>query len=299
MKKKKIGRTIHPSGVIFDAFNTIFMIVLAIACIYPLWYIFIYAISDPLEAAKGLVFLPKDVTSTNFSSILRDSKIFHALVVSFARTFIGAGLTVICTSFMAYLFMQPKLPGRKFINRFVIFTMYFSPGLIPWYLTMYYYGLKNSFLLYVVPTAVNAYYMILIKAYLGSLPASLSEAAEIDGAGIFQIYSRIIFPLSKPILATVALFSAVGQWNTWSDNFYLVKDANLKTLQLTLYEYFQSSAPNMENLRDLAASMSQRTVTTTSIRMAIAMITIVPIFMVYPFVQKYFQKGIMIGAVKG
>lgn len=299
MKKKKIGRGIHPSNVIFDTLNTIFMIVLAIACIYPLWYIFIYSISDPLEAAKGLVFLPKDVTATNFSSILRDSRIFHALVVSLARTFIGAGLTVICTSFMAYLFMQPKLPGRKFINRFVILTMYFSPGLIPWYLTMYYYGFKNSFLLYVVPSAVNAYYMILIKAYLESVPASLSEAAEIDGAGVFQIYYRVILPLSKPVLATIALFSAVGQWNTWSDNFYLVKDANLKTLQLTLYEYFQSSAPNIENLRDLAASMSERTVTTISIRMAIAVITIIPIFMVYPFVQKYFQKGIMIGAVKG
>lgn len=100
-------------------------------------------------------------------------------------------------------------------------------------------------------------------------------------------------------MATITLFSAVNQWNTWSDNFYLVKDANLKTLQLTLYEYFQSNAPSIENMRDLASIMSQRTVTTTSIRMCIAVITIVPIFIVYPFVQKYFQKGIMIGAVKG
>lgn len=299
MKNRKNKKNIHPGYLIFDTLNTVFMIVLTVACIYPLWYILIYSVSDPLEAAKGLVFLPRNVTAANFSSILRDSNIYRALVVSFARTFIGAGLTVTCTSFMAYLFMQPNLPGKKFINRFVIMTMYFSPGLIPWYLTMYYYGFKDSFLLYVIPSAVNAYYMILIKAYLESLPASLSEAAEIDGAGIFQIYRRIILPLSKPILATVALFSAVGQWNTWSDNLYLVKKASLKTLQLTLYEYFQSNVPDIENLRSLAATMSKRTVTTTSIRMAVAVLTIVPIFMVYPFVQKYFQKGIMIGAVKG
>lgn len=299
MKERKKLRDIHPSHVIFDTLNTIFMILLSIVCIYPLWYIFIYSISDPLEAAKGLTLLPRSVTLTNFAMILRESKIFHALGVSFARTILGTAITVVCTSFMAYLFVQPKLPFRRFFNRLVIITMYFSSGLIPWYLTMYYYGFKNSFLLYVIPSAVNAYFMILIKAYLESLPASLQEAAEIDGAGIFTVFTKIILPLCKPILATITLFGAVNQWNTWSDNFYLVKDANLKTLQLTLYEYFQSNAPSIENMRDLASIMSQRTVTTTSIRMCIAVITIVPIFIVYPFVQKYFQKGIMIGAVKG
>lgn len=299
MKLRKSNKVIHPTHIMFDSFNTIFMILLTIVCAYPLWYIIIYSISDPLEAAKGLTLLPRDVTLANFKSVLRDSKIFRSLGVSVARTVIGTILTVGLTSFMSYLFIQPKLPYRKFFNRLVVITMYFSSGLIPWYLTMYYYGFKNSFLLYVVPSAISAYYMILIKAYLESLPASLSEAAEIDGAGIFTVYSKIILPLSKPILATISLFSAVGQWNTWSDNFYLVKDANLKTLQLTLYEYFQSNAPSIQNMRDLAAVMSQRTVTTTSIRMTIAVITIIPIFLVYPFVQKYFQKGIMIGAVKG
>lgn len=298
-KNKKTNKQIHPSHIIFDTLNTIFMVVLTIVCAYPLWYIFIYSISDPMEAAKGLVLLPKNVTLANFTSIFRDSMLLRSFCVSVARTILGTIITVLFTSFMSYLFMQPKLPGRRIFNRMAVITMYFSAGLIPWYLTMYYYGFKNSFLLYIVPTAFNAYYMILIKAYLESLPASLSEAAEIDGAGIFTVYSKIIFPLSKPILATIALFSAVGQWNTWSDNFYLVKSSNLKTLQLTLYEYFNSNTPSMENMRELAATMSQRTVTTTSIRMAIAVITVVPIFIVYPFVQKYFQKGIMIGAVKG
>ena len=298
-ERKHTGRQIHPSHVVFDTVNTVFMVLLSIACIYPLWYIFIYSISDPLEAAKGLTFLPRDVTLDNFTTILKDSKIFRALGVSVARTVLGSAITVVCTSFMAFLFVQNKLPFRKFFNRLVVVTMYFSSGLIPWYLTMYYYGMKNNFLLYIIPSAVNAYFMILIKAYLESLPASLQEAAEIDGAGIFTMFAKIILPLCKPILATITLFSAVNQWNTWSDNFYLVKDANLKTLQLMLYEFFQSNAPTIENLREAAAEMSQRQVTTTSIRMSIAVITIIPIFIVYPFVQKYFQKGIMIGAVKG
>ena len=297
-KRKFLGNQPF-SYAVFDVLNTVFMVLISIICIYPLYYIFIYSISDPLEAAKGLTFYPKNVTFTNFISIFNDDKIFHAMGVSLARTVLGTVITVVCTSFMAFLFSQVKLPHKRFFNRFVVITMYFSSGLIPWYLTMTAYGLKNSFLLYIIPSAVNAYYMILIKAYLESLPPSLQESAEIDGAGIITVFFKIVMPLSKPILAAVALFSAVGQWNTWSDNLYLVKNPSLKTLQLTLYEYFQSNAPSVENLRDFAATMRQRTVTTTSIRMSIAVVTIVPIFLFYPFVQKYFQKGIMIGAVKG
>ena len=164
------------------------------------------------------------ITFTNFISIFNDDKIFHAMGVSLARTVLGTVITVVCTSFMAFLFSQVKLPHKRFFNRFVVITMYFSSGLIPWYLTMTAYGLKNSFLLYIIPSAVNAYYMILIKAYLESLPPSLQESAEIDGAGIITVFFKIVMPLSKPILAAVALFSAVGQWNTWSDNLYLVKN---------------------------------------------------------------------------
>ena len=275
------------------------MVLIGIACLYPFYYIFIYSISDPLEAAKGIAFLPKNPTLANYTMIFQDSNIINSFFISAARTVLGAGITVLCSAFLAYLFTNPLLPMRKGLYKFVIITMYLSSGLIPWYVTMSAYGLKNKFLLYIVPSAVNAFFMILIKTYMESLPAALSESAELDGAGIFALFFQVILPLCLPVIAAVAVFAAVGQWNSWSDNFFLVKAPELKTLQLTLYEYFQSTAPSVENMRDAAASMSKRTVTLSSIRMSIAVVTVIPIFAVYPFMMRFFVKGIMLGAVKG
>lgn len=288
-----------PSQIVFDTLNTLLMILIGIACLYPFYYIFIYSISDPLEAAKGIAFLPKNPTLANYTMIFRDSNIINSFFISAARTVLGAGITVLCSAFLAYLFTNPLLPMRKGLYKFVIITMYLSSGLIPWYVTMSAYGLKNKFLLYIVPSAVNAFFMILIKTYMESLPAALSESAELDGAGIFALFFQVILPLCLPVIAAVAVFAAVGQWNSWSDNFFLVKAPELKTLQLTLYEYFQSTAPSVENMRDAAASMSKRTVTLSSIRMSIAVVTVIPIFAVYPFMMRFFVKGIMLGAVKG
>ena len=288
-----------PSQIVFDTLNTLLMVLIGIACLYPFYYIFIYSISDPLEAAKGIAFLPKNPTLANYTMIFQDSNIINSFFISAARTVLGAGITVLCSAFLAYLFTNPLLPMRKGLYKFVIITMYLSSGLIPWYVTMSAYGLKNKFLLYIVPSAVNAFFMILIKTYMESLPAALSESAELDRAGIFALFFQVILPLCLPVIAAVAVFAAVGQWNSWSDNFFLVKAPELKTLQLTLYEYFQSTAPSVENMRDAAASMSKRTVTLSSIRMSIAVVTVIPIFAVYPFMMRFFVKGIMLGAVKG
>lgn len=287
------------SQIVFDTLNTIFMVLIGVACLYPFYYIFIYSISDPLEAAKGIAFLPKNPTLANYTMIFQDSNIINSFFVSAARTVLGAGITVLCSAFLAYLFTNPLLPMRKGLYKFVIITMYLSSGLIPWYVTMSAYGLKNKFLLYILPSAVNAFFMILIKTYMESLPAALSESAELDGAGIFALFFQVILPLCLPVIAAVAVFAAVGQWNSWSDNLFLVKAPELKTLQLTLYEYFQSAVPSVENMRDAAASMSKRTVTLSSIRMSIAVVTVIPIFAVYPFMMRFFVKGIMLGAVKG
>jgi len=289
----------HPSHAIFDLINTVLMILITLLSIYPMYYIFIYAISDPLEAAKGLTFYPKQVTILNFLAIFQDSEILHAMYISILRTVLGTSITVIFTTLLAYLLSQQKLPGRKFFLRFIIITMYFSAGLIPWYLVMCWYGLKNNFLLYIIPGAINAYYMILIKTYIENLPASLEEAAELDGAGILAVVFRVIIPLSKPILAAVTVFCALGQWNSWTDNMYLVKNQNLKTLQYALYEFFQSKSMSLNNMKDVGLMMSEDRLTTSSLRMAVAVVSIIPIFMVYPVVQKHFQKGIMLGAVKG
>ncbi len=177
--------------------------------------------------------------------------------------------------------------------------MYFSSGLIPWYLTMKLYHLNNTFLVYVLPTAISAYYIVLLKTFIEQLPESLEESAKLDGAGYLQIFSKIVFPLSKPIVATITVFAAVAQWNNWFDNYILVSSDHLKTLQLMLYEYLNeaSAIATMSNTERNQGIMVQ--ITPEAVRMTITMVVTMPILFIYPLMQKHFVKGIMLGAVKG
>lgn len=271
-----------------------------ILCIYPFYYVIIYSISDPNQAASGLVLLPKGFSLETFKGIFMLNDIPGAFLISVARSLIGTVFTIAGSSFFAYLVTNQKMFARRFLYRFVILTMYLNAGLIPWYMTMKAYGLRNSFWLYVVPGIVTAYYVILIKTYMEQLPKELEESAKIDGAGIFTIFARIIFPLSKPIIATIAVYAIVGQWNAWTDNYFLVTDAKLQTLQMVLYNYL-NQANRFQNMSsaalDSAAAVSM--ITPTSVKMCITVIVVIPIMCVYPFLQRYFVKGIMMGAVKG
>lgn len=269
-------------------------------CIYPFYYVIIYSISDPNQASSGLLFLPKGFSLETFKGIFKLNDIPSAFVISVARSAVGTVLTLIGSSFFAYLVTNQKMFARKFIYRFVILTMYLNAGLIPWYMTMKAYRLQNNFLLYVVPGIVTAYYVILIKTYMEQLPKELEESAQIDGAGIFTIFARIIMPLSKPIIATIAVYAIVGQWNAWTDNYFLVTDNKLQTLQMVLYNYM-NQANRFQNMSSSAmdSSAAVSMITPTSIKMCITVIVVVPIMCVYPFLQRYFVKGIMMGAVKG
>lgn len=170
--------------------------------------------------------------------------------------------------------------------------MYFTSGLIPWYMLMVKINFKNSFLLYVLPGAISAFYVVLIKTYVESLPASLEESASLDGAGTLTIFFKIILPVCKPVLACVAVFGAVWQWNSWSDNMFLVTDAKLQTLQYLLYRMMQSASMS-------DAITGQTSIQPMAIRLTMTFITILPILLVYPFMQRFFVKGIMLGSVKG
>ncbi|MGO4269474.1 carbohydrate ABC transporter permease, partial [Paenibacillus sp. TAF58] len=173
-------------------------------------------------------------------------------------------------------------------------------GLIPWYITMKMLHLNNNFLLYVLPTAVSGFFVILLKTYIEQLPAALEESAMMDGAGYLTLFVRIIFPLCKPIVATVAIFAAVGQWNTWMDNYFLVQNQSLKTMQLTLYEYLSSAnALATMSASDITKNAQRFVITPESIKMSTTMLVTLPILLVYPFLQRYFVKGIMLGAIKG
>ena len=167
-------------------------------------------------------------------------------------------------------------------------------------MTMKVYGLQNNFLLYILPGLVIAYYVILIKTYIESLPRELEESALIDGAGIFTRYLRIVMPLSKPIIATIAVYAVVGQWNAWTDNYFLISDARLQTLQMILYNYLnQANRFQQMSSSAMDASAAASMITPTSVKMCVTVVVVIPIMCVYPFLQRYFVKGIMMGAVKG
>lgn len=282
----------------------LFFILFSLICIFPFYYIFINTISDNTMVNAGqILFLPKGIHFNNYIEILKLHALPMATLVSVARTVLGTGLSVVVTAFLGYAMSKRELWGRKFWYRFTIVTMYFNAGIIPWYLNMRTLGLLNNFLAYIIPSAVSVYNMILIKTYVESLPASVEESAEIDGAGYLKIFSALIFPMSTPILATIAIFTAVGQWNNFSDTLFLVTDAKLFTLQFLLYKYLNQANNLAETIKQATASgvtiQPQHMLSPTSVRMTITILVSIPVIMIYPFFQRYFVKGIMIGAVKG
>jgi putative aldouronate transport system permease protein len=272
--------------------------IFAFSCLFPFYYVLIYSLSDPMLAYK-VTFVPVSFTFINYRKVFELGIISKALVVSISRAITGTILTVFASSLLAYVFTKKEMPMRKSFYRLTVIALYFSAGLIPYYMTMRAYGLKDSFLLYILPSAIIPFYVVLIKTFIEQLPSSLEESALIDGANYFKIYLYIILPLSLPVLAAVGVFSAVNQWNSWFDNFLLVKNPNLQTLQYTLLTFLRQADAIAKmaniNMNDL---MNMR-ISPTSLRMAITMIVVIPVACVYPFLQRYFVKGILLGAVKG
>ena len=287
--------------ILFTVCNYAFLGLFFLLCLYPFYYIFSYSLSDPKEAALSLrvAFLPVKPTIQNYIDIFKISDIVHATYISVLRTFIGTVITVVCCGFFAYLVTKPMY-FRKFIYRMMIITMYVGGGLIPWFTTMQMLGLYNNFLVYVLPGAISAMNVVLIKTFIEQLPISLEESALIEGAGYLRIFIAIIIPLSTPILATVAVFSAVGQWSSWFDNYILAPSENLRTLQLLLWEMIKRVNVNANEVNKAAMlAESDKVTTPMAVRMTITMVVTLPIIFVYPFMQRYFMQGIMIGAIKG
>jgi ABC-type glycerol-3-phosphate transport system permease component len=275
----------------------------AFVCVYPFYYIFINTISaNDLSERGKIIFWPQGVHFTNYEKIMQIPDLFTAFQVSVARTAVGTIVTVIIAAFLGFMFTRETLWKRKFWYRFVVATMYFNAGIIPWYLTMRNLHLTNNFLGYILPVAVSPFYIVLCKTFVESVPRELQDAAEIDGAGTLTIFLRIMLPVIKPIIATIAIFAAVAQWNSFQDTLLLVTDSKLYTLQFILYQYLNqaNSLKELVNSTSTAANMVDALAqTSTSIRMTVTIVVVAPILLVYPFFQRYFTKGIMIGAVKG
>ncbi len=304
-KKKKTRMKVSFGDRMISVITYVVYSLFAFVCAYPFYYIFINSISNNDLSKRGKVLIwPKEVHFNNYSQVMQIEELFSSFEISLARTVLGTLLTVIVAAFLGYMFTRETLWKRKFWYRFVTVTMYFNAGVIPWYITMNNLGLTNNFWAYVLPTAVAPFYIILCKTFVESVPKELQDAGEIDGAGTLRIFFSIIIPVIKPILATVAIFAAVNQWNSFQDTLLLVTDSKLYTLQFLLYNYINqaSSLAGLVNSTtsgtSLAASLAHAA-TATSIRMTVTIVVVTPIILVYPFFQRYFTKGIMIGAVKG
>ena len=283
---------------VFDILNAVFLCLFTLLCIYPFYYMLCYAFSDSTMANQGITLYPRGFTLHNFVEVFRLKSLPRAFMVSVFRTFAGCGVTLACCSFFAYIVSRREMYFQKLIYRFTVITMYVSGGLIPTYLVFRAYGLRNTLWVYLLPGAVNAYYVILMKTFMEQMPDSLEEAATIDGAGIVTCFLRVVLPLSKPILATIAVFTMVGQWNSWFDAHIYMTKTQYYPLQYVLYNFLQEAQRAAAAMQE-SGEASGLALTPNSVRMTITAISTLPILFVYPFMQRYFVKGLMIGAVKG
>ncbi|HJA93317.1 MAG TPA: carbohydrate ABC transporter permease [Candidatus Eisenbergiella merdipullorum] len=298
----KTGQTKHKKQIstgekIINAASYVIFTVFTLLCLFPFYYLMICTISDNALVEYGqITFWPRGIHFDNYVDVFQVQNLMNSVKITVLRTIVGTVAGVGATSYMAYFFTKTEMWGRKFWYRFCVITMYFSSGLIPSYLTNRMLGLNNTFWIYIIPGCISVYNMILIKTSIEAMPPSLEESAYLDGAGFLTRYLRIVLPLQKPILATITLFVAVSHWNDFFTTKIYVTNPKLYTMQFLLYELLNNiqTAVGQMGTEDRDAYISP-----AGTRMTLTAVVIIPIMCVYPFIQKYFVKGIMIGAVKG
>ena len=286
---------------IFNFTNYVFMVVLCLICLYPFLYVFSYSISDGVAAStKNIILLPVKPTLINYKTVFANQTITNAFFISVSRTVVGAVLHVLVIAMAAYAVSRKYLLWKKkFFLPFFIIPMYFSGGILPTYVVMTKLHLNNNFLVYILPMLFQPFHLLILKVFFEQLPESLEESARIDGAGDFTVFFRIILPSSLPVIATVTLFIGVAQWNAWFDAFVYITKLNLYPLQALLRKIIlESQTRDMIDIMEMMQNNANKEVTSESIKMATVIVATIPIIIVYPFLQKYFVKGVMIGAVK-
>lgn len=286
---------------LIDAVIVFIMGIVIIVMVYPLWNTLVLSFNEARDAIKGSIYLwPRKWSLYNYQSIFDTDAVFKAFLISVARTVITMVLNVFLSGLLAYVLSHKEFVFRRFMTVFMVMTMYINAGLIPTYFLYRSLGMINSFWVYIIPSLVGAFNVVVIRTYIESLPVSLVESAKIDGATEMKIYFSIIIPLCLPVLATVALWVAVGSWNSWFDSFIYAPKQELSTLQYEMMKILASSMQTGVQQPDYinAARGEQRNmVTPNSLRAAMTMVATVPILVVYPFLQKYFVT-VNIGSVK-
>lgn len=292
-KKKKLGDRVT------DVIINICLALVIFITIYPFWHVVMYSLSDSRAAMSGgLFFWPREFSLLSYELLFQTKRIFIAFFNSIAKTVLGTLLSMVVTILTAYALALDELKGRRFFQLIIYFTMLFSGGMIPTYILIKDLGLLDTFWVYVIPGAMSAYNMFVLRNLFRTIPKSLSESAMLDGASHMLILSKIVLPLSKAGLATIALHYIRANWNSYMDGVLYVNEAKLELLQVYLRRLISAASAKgaLSEMDDLSAAIN---VTEESMKMTVIAVSVIPVIMVYMFLQKYFTKGTTVGAVKG
>ena len=298
MEQKRRLKKISGADLAFRICNGIFMIAFVIVTLYPVLNTLAISFNEGTDALRGGIYLwPRVFTLKNYTTVLQKDNLITGAYITVLRTIIGTLLALVTNAILAFIVSRKNFIFAKSVSLFWVITMYVNGGLIPTFLLYKSLGLTNSFAVYVIPGMISAFNMLVIRTYMRGIPDSLEESAQLDGAGYTTIFLKIISPLCKPVYATVALFVAVFQWNSWFDAMlYNRMSTQYTTLQYELMKLL-SSVSNQSSSAE-AMKNSEGSITPTSIRAAATIVTMLPIVCIYPFLQKYFVTGLTLGGVK-
>jgi putative aldouronate transport system permease protein len=285
---------------LFDAVNLLVMLGVVFATLYPFWFVIVNSLNEGMDGLRGGIYWwPRVFSLENYRIVFKDASILRAFAVSVLRTVVATTVTVFFTAMVAYALSKRQLVGRKAYMAVGTVTLFFGGGLIPYFLLIRSLGLLDSFFVYVFPTMFSFYNLLIFQAFFREIPAELEESAWIDGAGNFRIFLQLTIPLSGPVLATIALFVGVYNWNDYFFGIIFINNAKLQPIQTFLYRVIAESQSGQMVTAILSSAVQARRVTAQGIRMATMMVATAPILFVYPFLQRYFVKGMLLGSIKG
>ncbi|XID93039.1 carbohydrate ABC transporter permease [Paenibacillaceae bacterium WGS1546] len=284
----------------FNAINALFFIVVTFLVLYPIYQLLVISLNDPTDAMRGgLYWWPREFSLDSYRAVFDNDYMMNAFLVSVLRTVAGAACSVLATGMFAYGLTKPKLKFRRAYLLMAMFTMFFNGGLIPYFLLIQNIGLMDKFLVYIIPALINVWNMIIMKTFFESLPEALEESAMIEGYNYLQIFWKIVLPTSMPIVATIALFNGVAQWNAWFDAYLYITNQDLLPMQTILMRMISQNSAAQEVSKFAQHSAGAARITAESLKTTTMIVVMAPIVLVYPFLQRYFVKGVMIGAIKG
>ncbi len=293
-KTRKLG-----SATTADYVLVVLMLILCFVTLYPVWYTVVISFNDSSDALRGgIKWFPRKFSIESYRTVFMDKSIISAFTVTVLRTLIGTVASVFFTGMVGYAFSKKHIMGNKFYTILGTITMFFNGGLIPYFILIKNIGLYDSFWVYIIPGLFSFYNMIIFMSFFRELPPGLEESAKLDGANDMLIFIRIVIPLSMPVMATIALFNGVGHWNDYFTGVMYINRSSLQPIQTFLYRIVASASASRAVVA-LPAGISAQQVSSSSVRLATMVVTTAPIICVYPFMQKYFVKGMMIGSIKG